>query len=184
MYLNLEEPTFVDTVRPVSQMTFTEKVHLARDPSTHPCVLDELERGSNSSSFLVESIADHPRTLPSTLRRILDRGDSQALEFVARNPNTPLDALADLVERYSYLTARDETVRARCEVILWSVAHNTSTPPEILAQLANNRYDAVKERVANNPNTPIEVLLILMVDDSSWISENAERALYARTALY
>jgi len=37
------------------------------------------------------------------------------------------------------------------------VAENPNTPPQILAQLANDKCQTVRQLVAENPNTPPEV---------------------------
>lgn len=56
-------------------------------------------------------------------------------------------------------------------------AMDRSTPPEVLAQLANDEDKEVRGWVANNPNTSAEVLAHLASDDSwqvrAWVAGNS-----------
>lgn len=60
---------------------------------------------------------------------------------VARNPNTPVDVLAEL--------ANDINWYVRC-----FVAENPNTSADVLTELAKDSYWCVRRNAAGNPNTP------------------------------
>ena len=49
------------------------------------------------------------------------------------------------------------------------VADNPNTPPEILTILARDEYWSVRYGVARNPNTPPEILTILARDENDYV---------------
>ena len=55
------------------------------------------------------------------------------------------------------------------------VAENPNTPAEVLSLLAKDRKCKVRQRVAENPNTPAEVLSLLVEDDYSDVKESAAK---------
>lgn len=52
------------------------------------------------------------------------------------------------------------------------VAENTNTPANVLEQLAYDEHSAVRRFVACNPNTPANVLAKLADDDNEWVRES------------
>jgi len=56
----------------------------------------------------------------------------------------------------------------------------TSTPPEVLTRLSRDRDFGVRYCVAYNLSTPLELLLILIVDDDEYVRQQAEVVLSKR----
>lgn len=55
---------------------------------------------------------------------------------------------------------------------LWELADNT-TDPKVLSELAASKYLEVREAVAYNPNTPVDVLIALLRDESCEVRQTA-----------
>ena len=49
------------------------------------------------------------------------------------------------------------------------LAKNTNTPIEVLKILSTDKDSGVRYWVASNPNTPIEVLKVLSTDEYRWV---------------
>ncbi|MEW6770117.1 MAG: hypothetical protein AB1330_01810 [Bacillota bacterium] len=82
---------------------------------------------------------------------------------IARNPNTPPEALAELAARTWENWA------------LYYVACHSNCPAEVLEQLSKHRSSGVRCGVAKNPNTPVEVLFRMRKDPSKYVRENLAR---------
>ena len=57
-------------------------------------------------------------------------------------------------------------------VALWELADIT-TDPKILSELSVSKYLEVREAVAYNPNTPVDVLITMLRDESCEVRQTA-----------
>lgn len=62
------------------------------------------------------------------------------------------------------------------------LAQNLNAPPEILAELAKHKDTAIRAQVAQNPQTPWDVLRCMRFDSSSMVRELASKRLAASQA--
>jgi len=58
-------------------------------------------------------------------------------------------------------------------VVKRNIAHNTSTPPDILMKFAGEKDELLKFVVASNIKTPLETLEKLSQDENKWIRKAA-----------
>lgn len=77
---------------------------------------------------------------------------------VARNPQTPIDALTTLSKDNDFLVRE-------------GVAENTKTSSTLLAELSKDTVQWVRARVASNPNTPTSVLKELSKDQEWFVRQ-------------
>lgn len=125
---------------------------------------DTLSKLANDSNLIVRRFAARNKnTSPNVLRNLANLSDSNTSitsniniedihSEVARNENTPVDALETLAGNSS------PNVRK-------TVAHNKNTPVSILRSLASDDYNRVRAEVAENENTPADVLEALANDN-------------------
>ena len=104
-------------------------------------VISEMSNSSleNLSTEQKIKLAKNQLTLPETLERLANDGDSYVLQYVALNPNTPPETLERL--------ANDKNWGVR-----YRVALNPNTPPETLDRLSYDEDLDVSSSVTNNPN--------------------------------
>ena len=128
---------------------------LAANPNTPYLVL--LDLSSPSPSMLSAAVAGNPSAPPGVLRRLTDstRGTKyewapiqwhwfkQAVKKVAANPNAPEDVLRLIMENNYPHRRYDRDAQS----VLYSLASNPSTPPDILEELAWEKDGALL-----NPN--------------------------------
>lgn len=93
-------------------------------------------------------VAKHPNTPPQALAQLAldERSDYYTLEMVAANPNTPAEILEVLARRNHY---SEWQIRV-------GVACNPKTGERLLAQLALDADEWVRYYVREHPNTPRE----------------------------
>lgn len=138
-------------------------VRLARDPGTRADVLTALasrgdsciDEGTSATEWLAQ-MCDHPNLDHRTLA-VLATSSSWAVQYeVARNPKTPPELLASLVDE------------ARTEMVLGAVARRRDCPAATLAAIALVARDGLGETtirdLIENPSTPDDVVdqLILL----------------------
>ena len=82
---------------------------------------------------------------PDLLKKLSKYKNYKVREWVAKNPNCPLDVLKKLSEH------EDDTVRVR-------VAKNPNCPPDILKKLSEDEHFLLRAWVAGNPNCPSDIL--------------------------
>jgi len=121
------------------------QLEVAKNPYTLPATLQHLATLANFSreewGLVREAVAKNPNTPPDALARLSRDWIGDIREAVAKNPNTPPDALARLSEDGS------GNIRE-------AVARNHNTPPDILSRLAGDKSESVRVEVDQNPNTP------------------------------
>jgi hypothetical protein len=107
-------------------------------------------------------LATNPETAPEILRELSQNDDRAIRQAVAGNPNVPIDILWKLNQEFPYeilanpafifLTMEDQRV----------LASNPETTPECLRELSYHSDPEIAGSVAQNPNTPIDVLQSLI----------------------
>jgi len=81
---------------------------------------------------------------------------------VARHPNTPVEALLDLVHHESFY-------------VRWGIAQNLDTPADVLSQLIHDDHRMVCETVGRHPNLPINTICRLISDEDPAVREAAQK---------
>jgi hypothetical protein len=168
---------------------------IATNPRTPPTILETLV--NESEDHIRIALAKNPNSSPTLLANLAKDESISVLVSLAKNPNTPLELLAALA------THEDSEVQA-------GVAQNVETTPEILSslssgdrlvraciaahskasiplleQLSKDPNSDVRVNVAENPNTPIEVLAYLAQDegDTEQITNRATEGYWVRVAV-
>jgi hypothetical protein len=101
-------------------------------------------------------------------------GDLEVLAKLAKNPNTPV---SDLVRIYDFCKhAAAEYNPPECSVV-FRLANNPRTPPDILAALALWRQSGIRLVVAVNPSTPTKTLRQLAEDQDGSVKSSAKQML-------
>lgn len=120
---------------------------MAKNPQTHPAVLDVL--ASVDSSVFAERIAENPNAAPSTLARLAAHASPEVRIAVAENINTPVEILNILVN--------DEHADVR-----FSMAENHNLNEALLENLAGDENCYVAQRARRTLNRIAPPLLVKM----------------------
>ena len=75
-----------------------------------------------------------------------------------------MEEVKDIIERWADVSRRENAVSIKIDV-----TYDPSTPPSLLAQLANDEDERVRHGVADNPHTPPETLARLAKDKSEHV---------------
>ena len=94
---------------------------------------------------------------------------------VTQNKNTPGDVLQDILDGQL-----DDEER---KLVQLQVAKHPNALPETLAELSTSDSWTVRWRVAENPNTPTDVLLTLTNDPDLDVRTAATTSMYSRGAI-
>lgn len=150
--------TPIETLDVMAKVTFLRRT-IAENPSISIALLRELSIDKNE--YVRSSVAQNPIT-PSEILKILASDSADMVRnYVAKNVNTPPELLKEL--------ASDNNVGVR-----FSVALNLSAPLDLnlriklltgLATLADE-YGYGRGFLAQNPNTPIEILQLFSKDEN------------------
>lgn len=108
-----------------------------------------------------------------TLIELAKSENVKVLEAVAYNPNTPPDILANLSK---YMPSTMDGTEDEWHIIV-EVACNFNIPPEVLGKLGDCYFWMIRHCVADNPNTPLEMLLKLAEDEVDCVRETAKKTL-------
>ncbi len=162
--------------------------YVARNQNTPPSTLAALAAGGNWS--ICELVSKHPRTTAETLTELAKNDTGSDVEL-ARNPNTPAEALTLLCRPTQYQFAFSQTAsllsqhhNAPAEVlkilaavknatVRLQVAKHQHTPAETLALLANGKDFDVQKAAAENGHTPAVNLMELAKSNIWYIRESA-----------
>jgi hypothetical protein len=179
---------------------------LGRGGSTHPLsrlavheaapgeVLEALAADENAS--IVQRAAANPNLDADSLRRI-GADDPQARLWLARNPNTPPDQLAELAADADAWLALDlarhpqlpeelreglfeRSAAADNDYVRIHAAIQPLMPPRLLRQLARDQKSLARRNVAANRATPLDVLEALADDPDESVSSMADHMLERR----
>ena len=155
----------------ISAESYDEKVRVAvaQNKKTPAETLLALAIKGDEFDYSVQDAAVKNPSLPvSYINQLLSSKRPWLKSGLARNINTPPEALADMAKTGT------STVRL-------GVAENESTPPEVLSFLAKDyQEEQVRNMVALNPNTKTEDLIILSKDFDSDVRDSAKAELKKR----
>lgn len=161
-YVAMNPSTTIDLLEILSKREDKELVHLvAQNPNTPLPVLQELakdvdRRIAQSANKNLEEQQDEydeqaVRKNPEISPEILEKFAQKDPETVAELPYTPPKLLLKLFQNV------DEKQKNALDVYE-NIASNPNTPASILEQLARNESSFVRQAVARNSSTPINVL--------------------------
>ena len=164
---------------PLSDESYDFKMELALGPDTDPDVLDRLADSSNLTSEMINSIAEHPNVSVDTLIKLYEKFPySVAVNYLAKNPNTPAEILDTLIDHcwldttvVAYMAKNpnitDKQLRGIANIAFedpdgyyatcYELSGRKDTPPDILARLSKHFDRGVRRNVFTNPSTPEEV---------------------------
>ena len=169
--------------------------YVAANPSTPVEVLMRL--ADDSEKWVLEGLAENPSTPVEVLTRLADHSEERVLKSLAQNPSTPVEVLTALASKEGYRQAvtwnptvkalvdeaKESTDEARLSelgrvsppTVREAVARNPHTPVEVLTRLADDPEWRVREHVAENPRTPADVLVVLASDSSGAVRERVAK---------
>ncbi|MEH1821072.1 MAG: hypothetical protein V7L31_18660 [Nostoc sp.] len=152
-------------------------VQLVRRSDITPKVLENLLQMNKYD--VVSAIASSLKTPATMLLALTDyqerfSSDIHFLINLAKNPNTPSDALEKLYLKINQ-TQHPNTIDG-----LHDIASHPNTPVHLLEQFAVHSYYNLRVTVAKNVNTPISILERLSNDSNSRVSSIAKQALKER----
>ena len=182
---------------------------LGRGGGTHPLsrlavheaapaeVLEALAADADAS--IVQRAVANPNLGGDSLRRV-GADDPQARRWLARNPNTPPDQLAELavdadswlaleLARHPQLPAElrmelfERAVASDDEYVRIHVAIQPLLPPRLLRELARDEKPLARRNVAANRATPLDVLEALAADADESVSSMADHMLARRSSI-
>ncbi|NJL63319.1 MAG: HEAT repeat domain-containing protein [Methylacidiphilales bacterium] len=155
---------------------------------------------NDKDAYVRKHVARNPRATEAILLQLASDSDSSVRQCVARNPNVPISVSIKL--------ALDDAIAVR-----YSIAENFSTPNHILTSLTADKFVRVSLQagktleykqsfnqsnsqnnfvsqvidddyvVASNPQTPIPVLIELVLKDGYEVTQLAAKNLYQQLAL-
>ena len=132
----------------------------------------------------LEDIVRNPRTRSHTLQDISEMHSTMLDLYIAEHPNTPVETLDELANRYLANSSEpigirlaynkntstktlDTLSRYNSWYVVGLVAIHPNTSPETLSYIFDKTDDIfVIESLAVNPNTPVDVLEQIADDDS------------------
>lgn len=128
---------------------------------------------------VLEAIASSLRTPPTMLLELSEYQAPSSVHIhflikLAKNPNTPSDALEKLYLKINQ-THHSNTIHG-----LYAVAAHPNIPVHLLEQFAIHSHADLRAKVATNVNIPISILERLSNDSQDRVSRIAKQALKAR----
>ncbi len=148
---------------------------LARNPALPPEMLALMAQDADRDVRL--AVARHRHALPEALQGLLQDPDEEVRLAALRNPSLPATTLAAQRVRLGLEASRSRFVLDRAVALAWP-----EIPP---LELAKVRHWAAPEwlvryAVAQNPNTPVEVLERLAQDGNRLVRKRAVKSLGSR----
>jgi hypothetical protein len=126
--------------------------------------------------------AQDETTAPEILKQLSSSDDHLTGKYVAENPNTPIEALKKLVQRFPNEIATNPNLDLLFledpEIKLFfykSIAENFNTLPDILSVLAKDSCSLVRDSVAKHLNTSPDTLSILAKDLYRFVRRSVAR---------
>ncbi|MEH2201584.1 hypothetical protein [Nostoc sp.] len=165
-------------VSPSNQAMYERSaVQLLRHSKIAPKVLENLLQMNKYD--VVSAIASSLRTPPTMLLGLTDYQERSSsyihfLRNLAKNPNTPSDALEKLYLKINQ-TQHPNTIDG-----LHDIASHPNTPVHLLEQFAVHSRTDLRAKVAKNVNIPISILERLSNDSEDRVSRIAKQALKER----
>lgn len=96
-------------------------------------------------------------TSAETLMKLSSHTNWKIRNWVAQNPNTPVDALVKLSQDQESYWSR-----------YW-VAKNPNTPADLLVRLSSDPRPDVRDAAQQNPNWPEDITSWALGDEDSWL---------------
>ncbi len=121
-------------------------------------------QGNIDTLHVRKVVARNPNTPKQVLARLLDDSDSNVRHGIASNPKTDEDLLRKLAKDI------DKDVRL-------AVAENPNTPPDTLTVLSCDEDVDVRFGVAENPHMPENILVKLSQDENAYVRCRALKTL-------
>lgn len=162
------------------------RLDVAKNPNTPPMVLETLAGREKEDPAILRAVALHPNAPPQMLIKMA--GQPILAGSVGRNPSAPPEALVRIAKTIGpgdgYLLKRPDMPSEALEIMLasgatsddrWVIAGHPNATPKILKRLSESKVPMVREAVAQNPNTPTDLLLNLAVDDPAGSVRRAAR---------
>lgn len=148
---------------------------LARNPALPAEMLTQMAQDADRDVRL--AVAQHPHAPPEALQGLLQDPDEEVRLAALRNPSLPATTLAAHRVRLGLQASRSRFVLNRAVALAWP-----GIPP---LELAKVRHWAAPEwlvryAVAQNPNTPVEVLERLAQDGNRLVRNRAVKSLGSR----
>lgn len=94
---------------------------------------------------------------------------------ITRNTNTPVKIIKDIYESF-----KDPEDGIPFDRIMTNIAYLEKTPKDILAELSDHEEGGVRENVAMNLSTPLEINVKLVSDSLSYVISEALLTLYEK----
>lgn len=133
-------------------------------PGGHDALLDLAYERRARFWPLPALLAQNPHVSPALLRRLASLSPSVA--ELGSHPSLPPELLAELVARHRGTRFTDA---------LCACARNPSASPELLAGLASERSEWVRQAVASHPSLPLPSLIVLLKDASHYVRSAARQ---------
>jgi hypothetical protein len=153
------------------------KEAVAKNPNTTTEILEKLSE--EKCAYIIKNVVEHPNTSKDALSK-LSKVDKEyfenGIEFqsniitfikgsIAKHANTPVDVLVDF--------SKDKgDYHVRCKSI-----ENPNMPSEVLTELSKDDSDGIRESVAGNTSTPIEIIETLTTDEDKDVKKQAKKTL-------
>lgn len=155
------ESTPLDVLDELSKDTETIVLAaVAMNKNTPDTVLLYLVKKYLNDDDICGHLAQNPLTPVAALRLIAEQGSHCVKWYLTGNPSTTTDILTRL--------ANDEDVCYNTECLV-EIACHKNTDPGVLEHLSKNNDEDVREAVARNPHTPVDVLRMMAEDKYEYV---------------
>lgn len=156
---------------------YVVKEAVAKNPITTTEILEKLSE--DKCAYIIENVVKHPNTSKDALSK-LSKVDKEYFEngivwdasiityikgSIARHLNTPADVLVEFSKDKGEYHVRSISIE------------NPNIPPEVLVELSKDDSDSIRESVARNINTPIEIIETLTTDKDRTVKREAKKTL-------
>jgi len=133
---------------------------LASNPSTPVDILEHFCNHRINHSIR-NAVASNPSTTLPLLEKLYKGSSYDVRRYIADNPNVSVELLRKMSESEPDIT---EDYYGMCSAI----AANEKTPSDILEKLSTSRNGYVRAYVAENPNTSLDVLRRMLINDKNY----------------
>ena len=153
------------------------KEAVAKNPNTTTEILEKLSE--EKCAYIIETVVEHPNTSKDVLSK-LSKVDKEYFEngieyqssiityikgSIARHANTPVDVLVDFSKDVGEYHVRSISIE------------NPNMSSEVLTELSKDDDSDIRESVANNTSTPIEIIETLTTDEDKAVKKQAKKTL-------
>ena len=164
---------------------------VALNPKTPLNLLQQLAADDNV--YVCRAVFNNPNTPADMREHMYKLGSQEFKECIANDPDTDPDVLAWLAldsvnVRFLVACNRHTPVQVLRDLsrepgrVSWGVASNPAAPKELLRDLATSSDVMLRVAVAENENTDMDTLNMLMKDKNANVAFQARKASYRRSA--